>query len=359
MSRTLAIYETTNGRLYGLDPSNATGVPIPSFRPVTAVPPAGSLVGEGVLNTLTNASFIWDGTQWVPLIPPAILTAPTDADVFADNLSAAGTYKFSQESGNLFVRFNQNGANVWRQVGLRIFADPAAMLAAIGMAEGSTCYVMSQNTFWAFVNGAWRITSTLVDIEANITSLSPALYQGAVAVANDTGKVFFSDGGQWIGSPFREYPTEADLLAAVPNPGTMAVAIDTGLVYYFSDIVGWIAVNKNSLPTGATDPAIGNSTLGDLFLNTADGLVKVFNGTAWQVMAVTQLGQLADVDLRTPPADKETLVFDATSNTFKAGKGGVLTGAEPALADRFSGMLWWHNGRLFMWVATATAWVET
>jgi len=179
-----------------------------------------------------------------------------------------------------------------------------------------------------------------------------------IGVATDTGKLYYADGAAWIGQPFRDYPTEAGLLAATPADGVMAVAVDTGKVYYRA-AGAWVGVGGNAIPVGTTDPAIAAAAAGDLFFNSTSNQAKVFVGGAWKPIAPGVLNDLADVDTTTPANDKETLVYDAANKIFKPGKGGgVVMGSEPGPPSRYDGMLWWSGARLFVWVAAASAWVE-
>lgn len=362
MSRQLAAYETTNGRLYGIDPAHATGIPIPAFRVVNAVPVAGQTPGEAVLLSTNGTSYVWGGTPavWNPIVPPSIVPYATDADVLSDGAAAPGTYAFSRATGNLFVRFTEAGANVWRQIGTTTFATQAAMFAVTtGIAEGSQAFVTADNSQWQWLNGQWRIQSTVSDTDANIRALLASVYSGGVAIATDTAKIYFSDGVTWVSTPWRDYPTEADLLADTPGTGTLAVAIDTGGVWYF-DGANWIATNRQTIPSGATDPATATSVIGDLFLNTTTGSVKYFSGTVWTQFAVTTINDLTDVDtLTTPPTDGQLLRYDGATSTWVPATipPAVILGAEPALATRVAGMLWWTTGKLFVW-DSANVWVQ-
>jgi hypothetical protein len=137
----------------------------------------------------------------------------------------------------------------------------------------------------------------------------------------------------------------------------MAVAVDTGRTFYRTG-GNWVGVGGNAVPTGTTDPAIAASALGDLFWNSTASQMKVFDGAAWLPIAASSLNDLTDVDLTTAPQSKETLVFDAGSNTFKPGKGGGVLVTEPPVSDRFAGMLYDDGVRTWIWLATPGCWRE-
>ena len=439
--RAIVIFEKNptgagGGKMYALDPARATGIPLPAFRPVTRIPATGNVIGEAVLNRTNGLSFIWDGLKWAPIVPPSIVTYTNDTAILTDNTAASGTYAFSQTSGNLFVRFDPgSGINVWRQIGIRVFATRVGLLGTVtpdgGMAyatdtgefwfrmngswqpgttisdnegdlkrtnysNGTVGYATDTNQFWYRVNNTWQpgplVTDTennlvtanypngtvgyasdtnrtyhrvngvwqpfgsLMDTQANI--LAATARAGQIGVATDTGNIFIFDGTNWIGQPFRDYPTEAGLLAATPADGVMAVAVDTGKVYYRA-AGAWVGVGGNAIPVGTTDPAIAAAAAGDLFFNSTSNQAKVFVGGAWKPIAPGVLNDLADVDTTTPANDKETLVYDAANKIFKPGKGGgVVMGPEPGPPQRYSGMLWWSGARLFVWVAAANSWIE-
>ena len=280
--RYLAIYEQNpdGGSLLALSPGAATGVSIPAIRPVTSIPAAGQIAGEAILNTTNGLSYVWDGNRWNAIVPPSIVPYPTDADVWADAIAQPGVYAFSQATGNLFVRFNNGANDVWRQIGIRHFTD-IVQLQAAAVVDGSFAYVQNNNTFWVYKNSSWHIISVYQDTEAAILAADASEYNGAIAVAVDTGKLFISDGAGWIGQPFRDYATEVALLAATPPDGTMAVAKDTGMVFYYTG-GNWKAINRYATPKGTTDPAAAASVEGDLFYNSTDKVAKVYDGAGWQ-----------------------------------------------------------------------------
>jgi hypothetical protein len=361
--RGLVVYEhqpetAGGGKLFVIHPNQASGVPLPAFRTVTTAPVTGTLVGEAILNTTNGQSFIWDGLAWKSIVPPSIVTYPTDAAVLNDAAAAAGTYAFSQSTGNLFVRFNDGTADVWRQLGVMVFPTQAGLLAHVEV-DGSIAYAQDTGLFWIRVSGAWRQHSLWSDTQANIVASPAAQHVGGIAVATDTAKVYYSDGTNWIGQPFRDYATEVALLADTPVDGTMAVAVDTGKVFYRTG-GNWLSASRG-IPSGAVDPVAATSAIGDLFFNTAANQAKVFTAAGWLALGAGRLNDLADVDVATiAPQDKETLVYDAASSMFKPGKGGgVNMGTEPAQADRYDGMLWFDGARMYVWSVTAVAWIET
>lgn len=391
-NRYLAVYEHDTdvpaGRFMAVSPNNASGVAIPAFRTVTALPAAGTAVGEALLDTRTGLSYVWDGLAWKSIVPPSIVAYADDNAVLADTGAAAGVYAFSRSTGNLFVRFDDGtGTLVWRQIGVRTYPTQAGLLADTPP-DGQTGYAVDTRTVWNRAGASWVPSSFVLDTAANIAGT--ASVAGQIAFESDTHKFKVSDGaGGWVGMPWREYATETALLAATPVDGTFAVAVDTGGFFYRS-AGAWVPGSRLTIQSGVVDPT--TPAVGTLFHNTADGRFKMWDGAAWVPLSVTVLDGLGDVDTTTtPPADgqllryenatttwkpgalvandltdvdtattapvgKDTLIWDAVSSTWKPGKGGgVLTGTEPVASDRYNGMLWWTAGRLWLWNGV---WIE-
>ena len=353
--RALVVYEqdpVSGGRMRALDPANASGIPIPAFRPVASIPTAGSLIGQAVINTTNGLSYVWDGIAWKPIVPPSVVTYVDDNAVFADNAAQAGTYAFSASSGNLFVRFTDAGGNdVWRQIGVRTYGTQANLLADAA-ADGSIGYAVDTQIIWHRVGGAWKASSFITDTETNIMAMPSTA--GMVAVTTDTGRVWLGNGTDWVGAYVHEYQTQAALQAATPLDGELAVVLDDGYVYYRTN-GNWLPLNEATIPTGTTDPL--NPKLGDLFYNTTTNSVKVYDGAVWVAFSVNNFGDLGDVDLATTPAKAGDSIGYDGHKWVPTPDPTVRMGAEPALAQRYHGMLWWGYGRLWIW-DTANVWVE-
>ena len=84
------------GGMEAVDPKSATALPIPAFRMGAVTPAAGTLVGEGFINTSAKTAAVWDGSSWVPIVPGTLVVYDTDAQVIADINMAEGTYATSK-----------------------------------------------------------------------------------------------------------------------------------------------------------------------------------------------------------------------------------------------------------------------
>lgn len=312
--RALVVYESnpgSNGKMFALDPADATGIPIPAFRSVANVPIAGTLVGEAVLDSSSNQTYVWDGLKWRPIVPPSIVTYNTDTDILIDNVAAPGVYAFSKESGNLFVRYTDGGNDVWRQIGARTYPTEAGLLAD-APGDGSVGFAVDTGRIFYRVNSTWEAGSFLTDTEANVLAATPR--SGDVAVTTDTGRIYIGDGTAWVGAYVHEYADEATLRAAMPNDGELAVALDTGTAFYRTG-GNWLPLNAFSIPSGTSAPLAGTASSGDLFYNTTKKQAMVFNGTTW-----VNMGSQPPIRF-TPPAP--TVSDGVKGDLFMDSKGGL------------------------------------
>ena len=283
--RALVVYEADataqgGGRMFAVDPANVSGIPIPAFRTGPTLPPTGTIIGQGFLNTTNNLSYVWDGLAWQAIVPPSIVSYPNDNAILADTTTAAGTYAFSANTGNFFVRYtDSSNITKWRQIGIRTYDTEALLTADTTAADGSVAYATDTKRVWNRIDGSWRTSSIWLETEAHI--LASTAHVGAVAVAVDTGKLWIGDGVDWIGSPFREFTAESDLLASTPGDGQMAVAVDTGHVFYRSAGT-WVGINLSdyNMPILAAAPAA--PVPGQMYFDTATSKMQIYTGTAWK-----------------------------------------------------------------------------
>jgi hypothetical protein len=270
-----------------------------------------------------------------------------------------GTLAYATDLHDLWARID----GAWQPISIP-HDTTAHILAATGWYDGARAYATDTNLTWIRVNGAWVPESVLRDTQANV--LAAQATAGRIAIATDTQKIYVGDGTNWVGQPFRDYATEAGLLAATPADGVLAIAVDTGKVYYRSG-GNWISAAGTSIPVGTTDPAAAASAQGDLFFNSTANQAKVFTTTGgaggvpgWVPLGAGTLNDMGDVDTATTaPDDKDTLVWDDTAHLWKPGKGAaIVVGNEPALADRFDGMIFDDGVRTWIWLATPGCWRE-
>ena len=310
--RKLVVYEADPAepekwRLIALDPNRATGIPLPAFRPVTVLPAAGVQVGEGVLNTTNHQSFIWDGLQWVNIVPPSILSYNTEADLIADLAPAIGTHAFALDTGNLFVLLDGT-PHYWRQIGMRVFATEAELLAANAM-DGEQAFAMDTQKAFRRINGAWMHASVEFMTQAQARGETAA--PGRVIFSTDTGDVYFSSGTNWHTVAADTY--HRSLTYSKAEVDQLLSSLTLGLAHD-------IAVE--SILTGPlpTTPAEGDAYIIDVTnntpaLNAHRTQVAIFEGGAWRY--------------RTPVTNETHLVEDVSQ-------------------------LWHWNGRTWVLIATGS-----
>ena len=244
--RSFVVYEqgaNGTGKLMALSPGQATGVPLPAFSSGPVTPTVGSVSGQAFLNTTNGQAVVWNGVRWNPIIPSTITSYPTDAAVVADP-AATGTYAFSQNTGNFFVRFNPGtpgAADKWRQIGINTYATQAGLLNDTP-AEGTFAYATDTALFFLFQGTRWHPESEMLMAEAALLASTPAL-TGQRGIATDTGRNYTWVGNRWVGDPFRSYATQVALLADMtPANGTIAIALDTSHVFMKS-AAAWVGLN--------------------------------------------------------------------------------------------------------------------
>ncbi len=93
------------------------------------------------------------------------------------------------------------------------------------------------------------------------------------------------------------------------------------------------AFDDTYLGAKASDPTLDNDgdalTVGDLYFNTTSNEMRVYNGSSWQVTAVTltTIDSFNDVDTSTaPPSTNDALTWDGSNWTPGTGGGGYYKG---------------------------------
>jgi hypothetical protein len=327
--------DANNGKLFALAPGDANGIPIPSFQVGAARPAVGSIKGEGYYDILQKQGFVWTGSAWRNIAPNPILTFTSEALLLADTTASPGTYATAGDTGSLFIKVPTG----WRQVGIKPYATAADLFGDAVAATGALGEVLDEDSLWektatgwrlmliremattaaitAWTNtspgatvgdravdkstgvtymrlaSGWRPISIWEETEANIRAATWAL-NGQEAIATDTGRVFARAAGKWIEEPIAHYPTEAALLAAVSQPGTLAWSDDTNVV--FVRVAGtpagpggtpaakpdtWKRLQGSHVSVGTTAPTTPGE--GDQWYDRREAHMKVWEGTAWKV----------------------------------------------------------------------------
>ena len=369
--RAFVVYEyqpaaAGGGRLFAINANQASGIPLPAFRTVAAVPATGTLIGEAVLNKTTGLSYIWNGLNWDPIVPPSIATYPTDTAVLNDNAAAAGTYAFSQQTGNLFVRYTAGTTDTWRQIGLRTYPTQAGLLADTP-ADGSMGYATDTRNLWAFKNNAWQPLGVYTDTQAGI--MGRAFPDGSIAFATDTNTYWVRVASSWIPlgtfadtqanilaatypNGTRAYSTDTNLLwertngvwfpasylrdtdaniqAATPTAGLIGVATDTGKLYY-ADGAAWIGQPFRDYPTEAA--LLADTPIDGIMAVAVDtGKVYYRAAGAWVGVGGNAI-PVGTTDPAIAAAAAGDLFFNSTSNQAKVFVGGAWKPIAPGVLN--------------------------
>ena len=328
MSKFLTVYDDVSHALEALDPKNATGIGLPAFAIGNSLPAAGQVVGEGFLVAPTKTGYLWDGTRWVPIVPSALLNYATDALVLADKTQSPGSYATSSATGNLFIALT---GGLWHQVGVRSYATEAGMKADTNALEGDTAWTQDTNQLWYFVGGKWFTLGThyyateaalIADLanagggavacaidtgllfsapttnlvtswqpmsiaqfpdEAHMRAKTTDNVANQIAITQDTHRIYVWNGTRWTGSPTEYFATEAALLAATADAGTLGIAGDTAKAYIRTS-TGWNPLAGPTMTAGIALPTTGMAT-GDMFYNITTKTLYVRGSSTWDAVS--------------------------------------------------------------------------
>jgi hypothetical protein len=298
------------GSLFALDPQDATGIAIPTFRVTNALPTAGSTIGEALFVTATRSGFVWDGNGWRDVTASPIRSFPNDAALQQDIVEAVGVYAVATDTGNMYIRVTDG----WRRIGVAEFATYAD-LDAWDAAIGTQAISRDLNVLFLRVEDApnvesWIPISQLVKTQAQV--LAAPNIAGLTAVALDTGRRFVNNGARWIEDPIEHYPTETALLAAVPTDGHLAWADDTSVVFLASGNQ-WHRLQGPQITYGTTAPTTPG--VGDFWFdsNANRQTLNIWNGARWVNSTGATLG-VAGSRLIIPGYDNENPSATATAD---------------------------------------------
>ena len=309
------------GKMFGIAPNTATGIPIPTFQVGPTLPAVGTNNGDAYFETTTNQGYVWNGAAWLDISANPIRKFPSDAALLADTTLPTGSYAISSATGNLYIRKTtgwqrlgiteyatvadllatapargtlgealdegslwERTSTGWRVTQVRELADTAAVLAWAGTAAqganpGDQALALDVDVMYVRTSSGWRPVTLWEDTEANIRAATWPL-NGQEAIATDTGRTFARIGGAWIEEPVAHFATEALLLAATPPDGTLAWADDTQVVYTRAGGT-WNRLGGPQISVGTTIPATPGA--GDMFMNSTTNVLQVSDGTTWRV----------------------------------------------------------------------------
>jgi len=357
MTKKFAIYDDITKRLEALDPGDATGLPIPAFTSGPALPAVGTISGEAFLNTTSNTAFVWNGAQWNPIVPSALLTYPDDTAVLTDSTQPAGSYAASEATGNLFVRSNTD----WHQVGIRTYPTAVGLLAD-APPDGSLSVALDENSLWLRNNGAWLCESVrgVADIGA-LTAWQPP--DGARALTIDDNTTWLRSAGRWLSTSVRTMATTAAVVAWTPPDGAEAVTLDYGI--HYSRVMGNWYPKSAWLSTEATLLANNSFTAGQMAVSTDTGRYFTYDGANWLGSPFrsypTEVALLADTPadgVMAVAVDTGTVYYRSAGAWVSVNKNAMPTGTtDPVAAASTAGDMFFNTTSTIAKIYSGTAWL--
>jgi hypothetical protein len=146
-----------SGKMFAVDPSAASGIPLPSFKMVSVLPKVGNIIGEGYFVTTSRTGFAWDGRIFQPITPTSLLTYATDAAVYSDSTQPPGSYAVSSETGNFFIM----GQSGWRAANSRTYSDLATANTETNVNNGQIAWLIAEQMLVVRVGTRWeRVVDT-------------------------------------------------------------------------------------------------------------------------------------------------------------------------------------------------------
>jgi hypothetical protein len=93
-----------------------------------------------------------------------------------------------------------------------------------------------------------------------------------------------------------------------------------------------------------------------MWFKPSNGVMQVYDGTNWIQLSLGALGDLSDVSSTAAVRD-QILTWNGTNRWVPWHNPSVKMAAEPPVAERWAGMLFWENGCLWVW-DSAGIWVQ-
>ena len=200
------------GKLFAVDPQDATGVAIPCWTIGAARPAAGTIIGEAFLDTSTHTGWVWTAQGWSAIVQSSILSYANDGAVYADATQVPGAYGISKDTGNMFVM----SATGWRQVGARVYATQAAANAETNVSDGSLAWLQAEQIMVIRDSGAWvRLVDTPHISYGDVLPVAPVT--GDLNYEPTAKLLKLWTGAAWIILPGMPNPTPANGIPVVEN----------------------------------------------------------------------------------------------------------------------------------------------
>ncbi|RAJ33498.1 endosialidase-like protein [Pedobacter cryoconitis] len=252
-----------------------------------ALESANPQLGEGIIYRPTGKGFPLI-TQETPgaILVSAINTATISIDNKIPNYdSGTSLPQSSNKIGDVIIlstdsKIYKLTASGWGQVsesGIPMDYSSPVSTAPPGQ-KGDLIKSYWDNKFYYFDGSSWLPPSE----NSNLPGLSRF---GDVYFDTSQNKLFMFSNGKWLnisgsstpGGPGTEFPSNT-------KPGDLYFNTDNNTLYVQDNAKKWVEVSSNgSTPSGTVnpDPSAEYVREGNLFYNTSDHKIYVYNGTAW------------------------------------------------------------------------------
>ncbi|MCD8400062.1 hypothetical protein [Tenacibaculum finnmarkense] len=262
------------------------------------------LQGALVYNTTDKCVFMYNGAAWVSLcnlatssikVTPAP-TAPTLNNNLGDFWINTTTNQTSLFDGTNWVLLNST-TNTGSSV--KITTDPTA---PANPNNGDFWVTNNETKIWDATTSTWVLlnSTTNTGSSVNITTDPTAPTNpnnGDFWVTNNETKIWDATTSTWVllnpttNTTSTVEITKQPAAPANPNKGDFWINTTTNQTNIYNG-TAWVLLNENpkkgtGVPTNITAP---NSVAGDIYVDTATGTIYAHNGTAWVTQTSTSTG---------------------------------------------------------------------
>ncbi|WCC43138.1 hypothetical protein PJJ26_04770 [Tenacibaculum finnmarkense] len=270
-----------------------------------AAAPANPNKGDFWINTTTNQTSLFDGTNWVLLnsttntgssvkitTDPTAPANPNNGDFWVTN-NETKIWDATTSNWVLLNSTTNTGSSV------NITTDPTA---PTNPNNGDFWVTNNETKIWDATTSSWVLlnSTTNTGSSVNITTdpTAPANpNNGDFWVTNNETKIWDATTSTWVllnpttNTTSTVEITKQPAAPANPNKGDFWMNTTTNQTNIYNG-TAWVLLNENpkkgtGVPTNITAP---NSVAGDIYVDTATGTIYAHNGTAWVTQTSTSTG---------------------------------------------------------------------
>ncbi|MCG8858728.1 hypothetical protein [Tenacibaculum finnmarkense] len=270
--------------------------------PAPTAPTLNNNLGDFWINTTTNQTSLFDGTNWVLLnsttntgstvevTPAAAAPANPNKGDFWINTTTNQTSLFDGTNWVLLNSTTNTGSTVEVTPAAAAPANPNKGDFWINTTTNQTS--LFDGTNWVLLNSTTNTGST-VNITTDPTAPTNP-NNGDFWVTNNETKIWDATTSSWVllnpttNTTSTVEITKQPAAPANPNKGDFWINTTTNQTNIYNG-TAWVLLNENpkkgtGVPTNITAP---NSVAGDIYVDTATGTIYAHNGTAWVTQTST------------------------------------------------------------------------